>query len=107
LQKCQEILNFFFCDLFHNGKVHGLGPHFVDHGLGLIHGGPARQHERETTRERLGWRFGLPVLAGGGRDGEGQCGALATGLTGAQGAAERPGDLGEVAAVVGLSGGMF
>jgi hypothetical protein len=32
--KCQEILNFGFSDLFHNGTVHGLGPRFVDDGLG-------------------------------------------------------------------------
>jgi hypothetical protein len=48
-----------------------------------------------------------PVLTMGGQEGEGRCGGLATGLTGARGAAERSGDSGEVAAVVELNGGML
>jgi hypothetical protein len=54
LEKCQEILNFSFSDLFRNGKISGLGPHFVDHNLRLVHGGPARRHKWETARERSG-----------------------------------------------------
>jgi hypothetical protein len=107
LQKCQEILNFGFSDLFRNGKVCGLGPCIVDHGLGPLHGAPAWRSGRETTGEWLGRCSGLPVLTGGGWGGEGQCGGLTMGLTGARGAAELPGDSGEVAAVVGLDGVVF
>jgi hypothetical protein len=48
----------------------GPGPLFVDHGLGPVHGGPARRHRREVTGEWPGWGSGLPVLTGGGREGK-------------------------------------
>jgi hypothetical protein len=79
----------------------------MDHGLGAVHGGPAWRCRQETTKERPRQHSGLSVLAGGGQEGEGRCGGLATGLTGARGAVVRPSDWGEVVAVVGLGGGMF
>jgi hypothetical protein len=92
LHKCQEILNFGFSDLFRNGKVHGLGPHFVDHGLRPVHSGSAQWREQKTAGERPVRCSSMPVLASGCREGEGRCGGLATGLTRARGAAEWPGD---------------
>jgi hypothetical protein len=100
-------LNFGFPDLFRNAKVGGLGPCFMDHGLGPVHDGLTWWRGQETTGERPGWHSGLPVLAGVCREGEGRCGGLTTGLTGAQGVTERPGDSGEVVAVVGLGGDVF
>jgi hypothetical protein len=85
-------LNFGFSDLCRSGKEHGLGPRFMDHGLGPVHGGPTWWSGWEIPGERPGWRSGLPVLTGDGWEGEGRCGGLATGLTEARGAAERPGD---------------
>jgi hypothetical protein len=85
----------------------GPGPRFVDHGLGPVNGGPARRHGRKVAGERLGWGSGLPVLAGGGREGERRCEELTTGLTGARGVTERQGDEGEVVAVVGLDGSVL
>jgi hypothetical protein len=76
----------------------------MDHGLGPVHDGLTWWRGQETTGERPGWHSGLPVLAGVCREGEGRCGGLTTGLTGAQGVTERPGDSGEVVAVVGLGG---
>jgi hypothetical protein len=51
-------IEFGFSDLFHNGKVRALGPRFVDHNFGSIHGRPAWWSGRETAGERLGWRSG-------------------------------------------------
>jgi hypothetical protein len=79
----------------------------VDHGLGPVHGGPARRRGREVAGERPGWGSGLPVLAGGGREGERWCEELTTGLTGARGATEQRGDEGEVVAAVGLDGSLL
>jgi hypothetical protein len=89
-------LNFGFSNLFCNGKVCELGPHFVDHGLGVVHGGPAWRRGHETIGERPGRRSGLPVVTGGGREGKGRCGGVATGLMGGRGATELPVDSGEV-----------
>jgi hypothetical protein len=79
----------------------------MDRGLGRVHGGPAWRRGWEIAGEWPGQHSGLPVLTSGGQEGEGQHGGLTTRLTKAREAAERPGDYGEVAAVVGLSGGMF
>jgi hypothetical protein len=66
-----------------------------------VHGGPAWRRGREVAGERPGWGSGLPVLAGGDREGERRCAELTTGLTGARGATERRGDEGEVVGLVG------
>jgi hypothetical protein len=79
----------------------------VDHGLGPVHGGPARRHRREVTGEWPGWGSDLPVLAGGGREGKRRGEELTMGLTGARGATEWRGDEGEVVAAVGLNGSML
>jgi hypothetical protein len=79
----------------------------VDHGLGPVHGGPARRRGREVTGERPGWGSGLPVLAVGGRGGERRCDELTTGLTGAREATERRGDEGEAVAAMGLVGSVL
>jgi hypothetical protein len=50
-------------------EILGPGPRFVDHGLGPVHGGPARRHGWEVARERPGWGSGLPVAAGKGNGG--------------------------------------
>jgi hypothetical protein len=52
------------------------------------HGGA----DGETAGERPGRRSGLPVLTDVGWEGEGWYAGLTTGFTGAQGAAEWPGD---------------
>jgi hypothetical protein len=56
----------------------------MDHSLGPFHSGPTQRRGRETTGEWPRRCSGLPVLAGGGREGEGWCGGLAMGLTGAR-----------------------
>jgi hypothetical protein len=73
-------------------EILGPGPRFVDHGLGPVHGGPARWRGWEATGERPGWCSGLPVLAGGGREGKWWCEELTTWLTGARGLTEQRGD---------------
>jgi hypothetical protein len=67
------------------------------------HGGA----DRKVTEEWPGWGSGLPVLAGGGREGKRRCEELTTGLTGARGATERWGDEGEVVVAVGLDGSVL
>ncbi len=49
----------------------------------------------------------MPVLAGGGLEGERRCEELTTGLTGARGATEWRGDEGEAAAAMGLVGSVL
>jgi hypothetical protein len=79
----------------------------VDHGPRPVHGGPTWWCRQKTIGERLGRRTDLSVLADGSREGEGRCGGLAMRLTGARGAMDRLGDSGELAAVVGLGGGVI
>jgi hypothetical protein len=67
-------LNFGFSDLFHNGKICGLGPRFMDHSFRPVHGGLHGGADGETTGERLGRRSGLPVLTDGGWEGKGGMG---------------------------------
>jgi hypothetical protein len=69
--------------------------------------GPAWRRGREVAREWPEWGSGLPVLAGGDREGKRRCEELTTGLTGAQGATERRGDEGEVVVAVGLGESML
>jgi hypothetical protein len=73
-------------------EILGPGPRFMDHGLGPVHGGPAQRSGWEAAGERPWWGSGLPVLAGGGREGKWRCEELTTGLTGARGATEQWGD---------------
>jgi hypothetical protein len=59
----------------------------------------------QSTVDPHGGTDGKPLESG--RDGEGRCGGLATGLTGARGETERPSDSGDVAVVVRLGGGVL
>jgi hypothetical protein len=102
-----RITEFRFFRFILQWEMLGPGPRFVDHGLGPVHGGPARWRGWEVTRERPGWGSGLPVLTGGGREGKRRCEELTTRLIRARGATERWGDEGEVVVVVGLDGSVL
>jgi hypothetical protein len=73
-------------------EILGPGPSFMDHGLRLVRGGPARRRGREAGGEWPGWCSGMPVLTGGSREGKWRCEELTTGLTGARGPTEQRGD---------------